>query len=144
VVVVILDPLRDWVLRRAEVTVELGGKYKGMTWKSTLRRDYKEGPDGRPLLSRTEGKRTFLKNGQVVHEKSGVTETDTKPRSAIPESEFTLTAFGLPEPHWARPPKRALSLWLWFGIAGIACLVLGAAVFWLKKRRAAGGLQSSP
>jgi hypothetical protein len=135
VVAVALDPLGDWVLRRAEVEIESHGKKRKGIWKSVLRRDYKPGPDGHPLLSGGELRNTFQENGQVIDENRYLVEMDLKQRKSIPESEFTLSAYGLPEPYWARPEPRPW--YLWFGIAGIVCLALGASAFWLKRRRAA-------
>ena len=67
-----------------------------------------------------------------------VTEiTDFRRASApFPDTDFTLSAFGLPEPpglEWKRPTPW----YLWVGLAGIVCLALGVGGRWLKQRMTA-------
>ncbi|MBA2227964.1 hypothetical protein H0921_17535 [thermophilic bacterium 2918] len=53
------------------------------------------------------------------------------------EREFTLSAFGLPEPvgvEWERPVRW----YLWLMLAGMVCLVAGGVFYWLSRRRAGG------
>jgi hypothetical protein len=52
------------------------------------------------------------------------------------DQAFRLSAFGLPEPpgvEWKKPTPW----WLWISLGGIAMLVLGAGLGWLRKRYAA-------
>ncbi len=53
------------------------------------------------------------------------------------KEDFTLTAFGLPEPvgvEWERPVRW----YLWLMLAGVVCLVAGGVFYWLSRRRAGG------
>ena len=54
---------------------------------------------------------------------------------AIPESEFTLSAFGLPEPSGYKPPTTPLYMWLLLA-AGV-CAIVAIAFRLLARRRAA-------
>lgn len=51
----------------------------------------------------------------------------------VPEEEFYLSHYGLPEPTFER---RWFGNWVWYLIAGIVCLVVSAKM--LKRRRATG------
>ena len=51
------------------------------------------------------------------------------------EREFTLSAFGLPEPVGLERPVR---WWLWAGVAGVLLILLGAVFFRLAHRRRMG------
>jgi hypothetical protein len=49
--------------------------------------------------------------------------------------EFTLTAFGLPEPpgiEWKKP----MPVYLWVIAAAVGCLLLAMGARWLKRRTA--------
>jgi len=48
------------------------------------------------------------------------------------EREFTLSAFGLPEPVGLERPVR---WWLWTGVAGVLLIIVGAVFFRLAQRR---------
>jgi hypothetical protein len=79
-------------------------------------------------------------NGKVfVHR--GTTEFELRDSGDLPENEFTLTAFGLPEPVGVtfEQPTR----WhLWFGVGAVACFAAGIACYRLARR--AGAKQASP
>jgi hypothetical protein len=135
--VVVLDPSRDWVIRRTELEEEQQvGKVK-VTGKYTGRIDYKE--SGEQHVIKSETRHRIWNNGALVNEITLLSEIERRPRKSIPESEFTLSAFGLPEPHWARPKSKPW--YLWFAIAGLVCLSLGAGVAFVKRRRAARALK---
>src|SRR5262249_44703395 len=53
---------------------------------------------------------------------------------APPPEDFTLTAFGLPEPDFMKNQPTATRWWLWGALAGGALLVLGAVFSWLRQR----------
>lgn len=134
----VLDPPHYWVVRRGEVEMDLGEKLEGVA-KWIVQSDYKEGSNLHPIPTRRVYKGKVWEKGHLISEQEFLINSyDYRERASIPESEFTLSAYGLPEPHWARPKTRPWYLWL--GIAGVACLALGAGAFWLKRRRAAGGL----
>lgn len=54
---------------------------------------------------------------------------------AIPEREFTLSAFGFPEPAELKGPAWMMPRWVWLTVIGVACLVAAA---WLRSRRNGG------
>jgi hypothetical protein len=135
--VVVLDPSRDWVIRRTELEEKRQVGNIKVTGKYTGRIDYKENGDQHVIKAETRKK--IWNNGTVVNEITMLGESELRPRKSIPESEFTLSAFGLPEPHWARPKSKPW--YLWFAIAGLVCLSLGGGVAWVKRRRAAGALK---
>jgi hypothetical protein len=68
-----------------------------------------------------------------VHESHSRYEHRERP--TVPETEFTLSAFGLPEHDWVR--QQTTPWFIWFGVAGIACLILAAGARWVKRQQAA-------
>lgn len=131
---VVLDPSHYWVIRWGEIDLDLGEQQEG-TAKWTVQYDYKEGSDRHPIATRNVLKGRIWQNGRIISEQEYSVDFDLHERASIPASEFTLSAYGLPEPSWAQPKRTAWYLWL--ALAGILCLVLGAAVGWLRRRRAA-------
>jgi hypothetical protein len=130
----LLDPSHDWIIRSGELEWDLGGKVEGSK-KGTLRNDYKDGPDHHPIITGGKTRSVVWENGRITTEIETTAEVDLKLRETIPDSEFTLSAYGFPEPFLA-PPKQT-PWFLWFGVAGILCLLVGAALVWRKTRRAA-------
>jgi hypothetical protein len=129
--VVVLDPSRDWVIRRGEIDFDPDVPKKG---KYIVEYDYQDGLDHCPIMTKSRIKGTIWENDRVVYGNDTTVSGDVQERKFVPESEFTLSAFGLPEPNWARPKQTAWYLWL--GLAGILCMILGVAFAWIKKRRA--------
>ncbi|MBI2807237.1 MAG: hypothetical protein HYX68_19820 [Planctomycetes bacterium] len=87
-------------------------------------------------------KRTVQRSTPNVKMPSGVTlsysvdEYDLKYDENVPDSEFTLTAFGIPEPKgiiWDQPRRL---IWIWWGLPGIILVVL--AYLWYRWRSNAG------
>jgi hypothetical protein len=75
------------------------------------------------------------------HEVFTLTYTDPPP--TIPESEFTLSHYGLPEPEgivWDKPRRRTLAYWLWAG--GVLFLLLATLLF-RRLRRTSSVKQAS-
>jgi hypothetical protein len=57
-----------------------------------------------------------------------------EPNSLPPDEEFTLSAFGLPEPRgleWKKPTRW----YLWLAVGGSVCLICGASLAWVKRWR---------
>jgi hypothetical protein len=132
-----LDPNRYWCLRSAEFAMKLkdmaDAKYGSETRKYRI---LEIGATSNslpvPKLIESDGEFPNCK------EKSGFrSEFDLDvPRRLPADEEFTLTAFGLPEPpglEWKRPTPW----YLWLGLAGIVCLAAGVAIRKLMQRKTA-------
>jgi hypothetical protein len=59
-----------------------------------------------------------------------------EPRRLPSDEEFTLSAFGLPEPGGGQWPKRSIPIFVWVALAGAICLVVGT-VFGIARKRLA-------
>jgi hypothetical protein len=117
----LLDPHHDWMVRKGEATLAAGGK----EFTSTIEWSYREGSNHHPILTQARGQQTTKENNRVFRNNEVVTDYDLREQETVPEKEFLLSAFGLPEP----PGEgRATPWYLWLGGAGLACLVLGAIV----------------
>src|SRR5262249_45691556 len=135
--ILLLDPDRFWCRRSADYTVTFTSdpnfkrgtaKLHALVIRETL------GSLPIPQLCRNE--REFFADGNDKVKMSFRAEFDLHLPSSLPkDEEFTLTAFGLPEPaglEWKRPTPW----YLWLGLVGIICLVSGVAVRRLKRGKA--------
>jgi hypothetical protein len=132
----VLDPRHNWVIRSSEIELDLGEKSEGVA-KWTVQNEFTEGSDRHPIATKHVMRIEVWEKGRLTAETEYITDYASRERPSIPEEEFTLSAYGLPEPHWARP-KKTPWYW-WFGMAGIGCLCVAAAVRWLKTRKAPAG-----
>jgi hypothetical protein len=64
-------------------------------------------------------------------------ELQTVERPDVPLEEFTLSAFGLPEPPGI--PVERSRLYLWIALAGIFCLGIAALIRWVYRHGGATG-----
>jgi len=127
-----LDPQSYWVARSGDLRLRYPSFDMRVHFVSTSRSGEKALPvpvkyeEWREIVGQPPSKRQYW-----------LREFDLKQLSTLPpENEFTLTAFGLPEPPgvtWKKPTPW----WLWTSLGGIAMLVLGAGLGWLRKRFAA-------
>jgi hypothetical protein len=114
----LLDPERNWSLQECSLDLE-GGE------KNTCVVEYANS-DGGPLLPW----RVIEKDNAVSAWE--VTFSNLRIRD-IPEEEFTLTAFGLPEPHgvvWPQPTRW----WLWIFLSAVAAAVAAFLVLRMRRR----------
>jgi hypothetical protein len=126
---VTLDPERYWVICDYEVSVEWQDQSTGIMAGAL---SYQKEDNGFPTLStierRYEGitkkgiatKRTDKEQFKLTHQK-------------MDEREFTLSAFGLPEPmgvSWTRPTRW----WLWIALTAFGTFGLGVVVKIVKRR----------
>lgn len=125
---VLFDPNALWVIREYRVKKR---------WAT---------PDGEPTdgfesgayaYEEIDGKFPILKKKTIHREipawgKDIMFTYDFSLRQArIPESDFTLSAFGFSEP----PGLKAPTPWfVWIGLAGLLCVVLALAARWLRRR----------
>lgn len=132
---VVLDPSRYWVIRKCKIETDLGEKKEGKAiWTHEL--EYREGTNKHPILVKSVCKGKIWQKGQLIADPEFHASYDCQERPFIPDSEFTLSHYGLPEPHWL--PAKKTPWFLWLGACGIGCLVLAMCVRFFKRRQMAG------
>src|SRR5206468_1121677 len=107
-----------WAIREYEVT----GVWPDAKGTISGSFEVKDNRQGVPVLVRQVRRQKSLSptpQGPVDHEY--ILEYDVSEKAKVPEREFTLTAFGLPEPDGA---GRGSYLYLWVTFAGVICIVL--------------------
>lgn len=127
---VVLDPRRRWVLARSELHLANGNDEV----VATTTFEYVDTPSAWPVLRRYQVDSVGYR--PEIHRL--VFEHDTSVDAEIPDSAFTLSAFGLPEP--AQPGGGRL-WFLWLNLAAVVCICLAVL---LRKRalRAKAGRQA--
>ena len=127
----LLDSDRNW-LPVAQTT-----KVRNRVGTSVYTTEWEFGPETNPLPTRAVQQMIFNPKspGEQWHG-TWITESTLHIPDTLPEDhEFTLSAFGLPEPDGGRLPKpRSNSYWFLAGAAGFAIL---AVLFAYLRRRAA-------
>jgi len=120
----LLDPSLSWAIRECEV-IDLDPAY-GRSVTYTV--DYRV-VDSMPWPAKIVETMKIAKS-QVV---TNTTVAFDAPQFVeLPESDFQLTALGLPEPV---QPKKSTRWWLWMTIAGGVLLILGIGFLRLRKSR---------
>lgn len=121
----VCDPTREWAL------TEYGGKQHNIANKETTVKsavlEYGETIGGIPIASKTALKIESLDKDY----RSEAALTAEIISRDVPEEEFYLTHYGLPEPKFN---QGWFGAWVWYLIAGIVCLVVSGMI--LKRRRA--------
>jgi hypothetical protein len=116
---IVLDPKRYWCIR----SLKINGTYAGGTkYVASFRNTIRD--SNPPSLS----KKDRVDDSPAVDIKAtSVTEIDKLAFSpAPPKSDFTLTAFGLPEPVGIVEPRTPL--YLWVALVGIVLVICGVAI----------------
>jgi hypothetical protein len=125
----LLDPARSWLIREYQFEGPVEQKSRN---HSVF--DYKQGPSGFPLV-----RRYFTHVDSLADSDKPVStfeleiEYNLHEQESVPQAEFTLTAFGLPEPSRRREWP---TYWYLVG-AGLACFMLAAAFRWRVRRTSA-------
>lgn len=130
---IIMDPGRHWCILSFSFR-ESWGRVIGTV-------DY--GPDDQafPVPVRYTMTQNYDKGGQTVYETAF--ENWKYRRDGIPEKDFYLSAFGLPEPMGVKPlpPSRN---WLWLLAAAVGASALAFVFAWLKRRQVIAVRASPP
>jgi hypothetical protein len=133
----ILDPQRFWCIRRLDLKLKSLVGVARETSEIELVGPTMPFPLPKRAVTKANWSLTAGKQAGKARTTSYQWEFDLKKPSNLPsDEEFTLSAFGLPEPpglEWKRPTPW----YLWVGLAGIVCLALGVGVRWLRQRAAA-------
>lgn len=123
---VLLDPDQSWVIKECEYDVELPGAQHA---KVRFENKYKATSEGLPIPL------MHLKRAKYSDaEGSSESETEHKfnlfQREFVPEHEFSLSAFGLPEPKGKEISQPATRWYIWLTLAAV--LVACGAMLFLK------------
>jgi LPXTG-motif cell wall-anchored protein len=132
--VLLLDPNRYWCVRGCELRNRYIDAEALINEKVQLRDPSENLPVPKQIVSVSNQKRSM---GEHLVVKTMMEFELYEPSRLPPDKEFSLSAFGLPEPlgvSWSRTPW-----YLWVGLAGILFLLVGAGFYWLKRRRQAAG-----
>jgi hypothetical protein len=122
-----LDPANDWCCRRSDLRIEHKGWTDFVTQALEVQR-----VDGVVLLRQGHGEARSQSGEAVKHRHVWDWAYTYTFDDAVPDREFTLTAFGLPEPGGADGGGRWASA-AWLGGGAVACGLLG---WWLRRRAA--------
>jgi hypothetical protein len=136
--VMYLDPSRYWCLVQVtEKAEQFRGGVLYYTGDSDIRYETNMLSSGFPLVKCVTRHSTGLihKDNRKV-EGSMRTEYEWVVDAHVPNGEFTLTAFGLPEPMGSEPLGQTRT-WLWLLGAALGMGLLAILFAWLKRRHAA-------
>lgn len=119
--VLYLNPDRMWAIQECvcDATTKKGEEHV------TQRTEFRADCGKLPLL-----KASSITAQTTAGEVQIITNFDRFERREIPETEFALTAFGLPG---LRRPSIWRSAWLWFALTGFGVVCVLAAI-WLRRR----------
>jgi hypothetical protein len=129
----ICDPSRAWIMTEYEADCYVGINKTHSKQHVTLQ--YGESLSHVPIAEKAEVKTTYLTESLTD---SGTTSQSTRvvevlSDGEVPEEEFYLSFYGLPEPKFRRGWFGA---WVWYLLVGAVCLAIGAIL--LKRRQARG------
>ena len=131
------DPNRYWLLTAFDV--QRTWTVRDLKGLSTATYEYQDTRDGCPILKRivTRTRNTRPDGTFDLEQKHDfdIREGD------VPESDFALSAFGLPEPKGMAIP-RSSRWYLWFIAGGVGCLLAGFLICAVASRKAAAGQPS--
>jgi hypothetical protein len=123
----LLDPKRYWCVRSAQLRV---GSQRRNSIETEIRDLSAKYPVPKKYL---ENREIGLGQGSPQKEQ-WIREFDlSDPSSLPPDSEFTLSAFGLKEPPGI-DEKGPIPLFLWIVGGAVVLLVVGTLISWLKRR----------
>ena len=117
----------DWALLAAEYNPR-------EDWRASIRNEYRVNRSGRVALYRRQYLSRFSK--EKIDENYQFTFDELEDR-AEPESTFTLSHFGLPEPSDPASPHRAGNAHFWFIGCGLGLVVVAAGLRWAARRQQA-------
>jgi hypothetical protein len=131
-----LDPSRCWCIRRSKVSSEVTIRGERSSDKEAeVVCETIDHPSGFPILkSVTEHFKIFQYKIKRTSEATSKIEYELEVNDSVPDSEFTLSAFGLPEPG-SEPVKKSIPLYVWILVAAGVCAVLAVGFRYLARRR---------
>ncbi len=136
---VILDPSRCFCVVRRKASGKLAIK-DGRNSITDHEFEYETvaHPSGFPLVKRVTAHEVFdfaFKGKKTKETLHTTIDYEWEVNDTVPDSEFTLTAFGLPEPG-SEPVKKSIPLYVWILVAAGVCAALALGFRYLAHRRA--------
>jgi hypothetical protein len=133
------DPDRFWVIGAFDLQMSWPASKEVPPVATAATIEYRDAGAGFPILQRVFRR---YKNPAKSYEADTTFDFDLR-EADVPESDFTLSAFGFPDPVGSKPPERPRT-WLWLlaaaaGLAALAVLFAG-----LKRRAARRTAQAQP
>ena len=110
------DPNNNWCLIHFEGGISVDGKVHG---KTVIKYEY-ETINGVQFCTKRERRSISVADQKVIEEEQ-LKQVPVVAR--LRPVDFTLSAFGLPEPDWYKPPRP---WWLYSSLTGMGLLVAGA------------------
>jgi hypothetical protein len=128
--VVVLDAKRYWLIREAET------RARGVYGEGSLKisNEFTDGKLPVPFVSRCTIRIVIPKHGQFDgkrYQGDLVWHVDMHDAPDLDSRKFTLTAYGFPEPSFARPGGARL----WLAFTSVVVILLGFAVVAFRRRR---------
>ena len=134
-----LDPSLCWcIIRMKEVReVTVKGTRTMKNEIEVFEHEMINHPSGFPLMKRGTGRVTqhFYRGKEKTINSRTMSDFEWEVNDHVPDSEFTLTAYGLPEPG-GEPVKKPIPLFVWILVAVGTCAVLALGFRYLARRRA--------
>jgi hypothetical protein len=128
---VLLDPSRCWIIQEGGFNLFYPGAIKG---ESTFHNEYREIREGFVIPVRSLWRFKYTELGAATsREEERATKFDYFEQDSIPEAEFSLTAFGLPEPVGISF-RQATRWYLWFALAGLGAIALAYGLYTWSRR----------
>jgi hypothetical protein len=118
----VIDTTMGWSLRRSTQRLDYPG------WTDEIQNEYhvSKNANGIPLLERIEYRAKTTAKGKVTFDDKGTWTHRSTYDTNVPDDEFKLTAFGLPEPVDVPPAQKAGSrMWLWLLLAACSFAAIG-------------------
>jgi hypothetical protein len=124
---IVFDPGNYWVVKSADLKCDIGTINEH---RRQIENTYAISPRGLPIAKLTT-ERTSAEN--IVFENKW--QYDLREQVDVPEHEFSLSAFGLPEPRGSEIPRPAKQpYYLWLSLAGVALIALAIVAARLAKK----------
>lgn len=135
-----LDPSRCWCIVHTNFSEEFTTNGKQRSYNETeVELSTVAHPSGFPLVKKIthRGKQHFYKfkdsKERMINNRITM-DFDWEVDESVPDSDFTLAAYGLPEPG-SEPVKKNLPLYVWIILATAICIALAVGFRFLARRR---------
>lgn len=132
-----LDPSRCWCIQRSKISSEVtdDGKRSADREEEVVCETI-DHPSGFPILKNVT-EHVKITNHKLKRNSGGTTKTEyeLEVNNNVPDSEFTLSAFGLPEPAGMEPVKKPIPIYVWILLAAGVCGALAFAFRSLARRK---------